>query len=163
MGLERMDYGRRFQQSTPRHRCVFRCHADAEDSIEHYASCPCVATFSHRYLHLRQPPTPPLQRADFILSGANQQRATDDATLVKKAIRVYATYRTYQLLSHHTPPLPTNTHYHAWVQFAKDACRDDTRTAVLLAKYNLTHTTHPHTNATYAPHEDNDGISEVEI
>lgn len=122
--------GRRFQRTTRSHSCLFQCHPDSDDSIEHYASCPRVATFSHRYLNLPKLPTPPAQRADFILVGANQLWRTDDATLVKKGVRVYATYRATQLLRHTSSPPAPDTHYDMWKQFARDVFSSDTHIVI---------------------------------
>ena len=40
---------------TARRRCIFRCAARAEDSIEHYACCPRVAQFARSELGLAAP------------------------------------------------------------------------------------------------------------
>ena len=72
--------------------CVLGCSSWAEDKVEHYAVCPCVKKFGRSFFNFRPGPDPN-QTGQFITLGLNDGTATDE-DIVRKALWVYATYRT---------------------------------------------------------------------
>jgi len=111
---------RRFQG---RGRCVLGCgDAHAEDSVEHYAHCQIVLEVGQRYLN-----TPPLQGAartgGFIVLGLQAGQVGDDL-LAKRAVLVYAAYRTMHTLRGRRR-LPTQEQ----AQLAKDMLKQMAREA----------------------------------
>ncbi len=103
--------GRRFQKLE---RCCFRCNSwIQEDSIEHYAGCSVVKEFARKKLNIR-PST--WSRGLFVTLGAHEGWC-DRATLARRALWVYATYKAHNTFRY--TPLATDTSpLHVLGQFA---------------------------------------------
>ena len=87
--------GRRFQKTL--HTCVLGCGSPcAEDSIEHYARCATAREVGIKYVGLR-PMHYSRWLGNFVILGLNHG-SVDDITLTKRAILVYAVFRTTDAL-----------------------------------------------------------------
>ncbi len=78
--------------------CVLRCSPWAKDKLEHYAVCPCLVKCAKKSLNLH-PIGGGIQMGQFIALGLNEGTVSDE-TLVKRALGVYAAYRTVNHFSH---------------------------------------------------------------
>ena len=85
--------GRRFQDRS--RRCMLRCeHPMAEDSIEHYAHCPCACDFACHTLHLPENAFGSSQ--SFLVLGVD---APDDI-LILQLLVLYACYSATNSVRH---------------------------------------------------------------
>ena len=83
--------GRRFQEVG--HQCKLCCNTEFGcDSIEHYARCPVVRNLCHCFIGLPESHYS-TWLGNFVVLGVNHG-SVSDVVLVKRAIAVYATYRT---------------------------------------------------------------------
>ena len=110
---------RRFQQ--PSHHCHLCCNSGAmQDSIEHYAMCKVTGDLCTGFVGL-SPVHYSRQLGNFVVLGVNYGKV-DDATLVKRAVVVYAIYRATNHLRH----APSTSHdfiKDLIVQFARESVK----------------------------------------
>lgn len=127
--------------------CVFGCSPTAHDSLEHYATCPTVHTFGRKWLGLPHHDDPLQRRYDFITLGAHQHRSLDPDITIRKAIRIYATYRAVLTIKH-SDNLSPQTASELLPQYARMAAmghRRSTRSLVTWPQYQRSQHHHsPH-------------------
>ena len=111
---------RRFQlRGTPACACVLGCPGLAEDSIEHYARCPTVRTVAAKFLRIEAGGDYDLQR--FLIT---EKGDPDDATLVCRAVLVYATNMATNHFRHRRTGRPdTRQAIDALEQYCRNAVR----------------------------------------
>jgi len=91
---------RRYQQrQSPTNVCVLGCSRRAEDSIEHYARCPCTAQLAAKYLRLH--PVYDVNLHTFTLCNPHIVTQED---LAMSALMIYAVYRATNHYRHHNTP-----------------------------------------------------------
>ena len=113
---------RRFQRWGP---CRFGCR-EAEDSIEHYACCPVVLKFGKGFLQLVDVLESPKERVARFVSLGSWFGRVSDADLTRRAILVFAVYRSF-LLHKHMPDCTVRAAGEALPQFAREAVRNHAR------------------------------------
>ena len=96
-------------------KCVFKCSAEAEDSIEHYARCSFTKDLAIKFLHLN--PATGVNLHTFML--CNPYIGTQE-DLVASAVLVYAVYRGSNHYRHNPPRGPSSVHQ-VLRQFAREA------------------------------------------
>ena len=111
---------RRFQlRGTPACVCVLGCQGLAEDSIEHYAHCSAVRTVAAKFLRIEGASDYDLQH--FLIA---EKGDPDDATLVCRAVLVYATYMATNHFRHgHKGRIDTRRAIDALEQYCRNAVR----------------------------------------
>ena len=81
-------------------RCVF-CGPRAADSIEHYATCPCIWAFARSRLGLARPATTAECLSCFLILDVPPRSAETAAELLaRKALRTAAAYRVHCMVRH---------------------------------------------------------------
>ena len=113
---------RRFQRQGV---CVLGCKC-AEDSIEHYASCPMIRCFGWTFLRLHWLPQEGLLHL-LVLHGA----LSDDSSLCRAAILTYAAWRTTETLRRAAVP-QHNDARRMLEQYAREAVRGHPSAAAML-------------------------------
>ena len=118
---------RRFQRrSEASNRCLLGCAPGAEDSVEHYAVCPCTRELASRYLRL----DPVLQVNLYTFTCCNPHiQSTED--LVTSGLLVYAVYRATNHIRR-TPLPPNACIYDALAQWAREGARGHSRSSRIL-------------------------------
>ena len=109
--------GRRFQRVG--HQCLLCCASQfGEDSIEHYARCAVTIQAGKDFVGLLDC-HPSDRLGNFVTLGLNSNRV-NDTILVKRAVLVYAIYRTTNSLRH-CPANNANVIKDMIHQFAREA------------------------------------------
>jgi hypothetical protein len=109
---------RRFQKVG---KCLLCCSSTmGEDSIEHYARCAVLRDLCHHFIGLSHSHYS-TWLGNFVILGLNHGSVCE-VTLVKRAIAVYATYRTINKLRHF-PCTDCNIIRDMMYQFAREAVR----------------------------------------
>ena len=100
-----------------------------EHSIEHYARCAVLRDLCHRFIGLPESHYS-TWLGNFVVLGINHG-SVSDVILVKRAIAVYATYRTTNSLRH-SPTTDCNIIKDMMYQFAREAVRGHSPATKLL-------------------------------
>ena len=115
-------------------QCVF-CGPGAADSIEHYATCPCVWNFARSRLGLARPATAADCLSCFLILDVPPRTAeTAEELLVRKALRTAAADRVHCLVRHGRV-LPGEAAREALPQSVRELVRGHARASLALGHH----------------------------